>query len=178
MGEPLNPANPDDFDPELVGEKLAAMIEAEAAAAEAETPPESGDEEGAEDEETEGNRRIMEALGNYLGVVQDVMGEENPVSPCVFCHGFGFNSIALLPDSHTNRCEECGGFGRVTTGSLVTGNETRGCEGCGGTGFKADGAAPLQLTPETPAPEGIKILSPAEVEQIAAQARAAGPNAA
>lgn len=171
MAEVLTGDDAGELDPRGVGEKLSAMVAAEAAAAEAETPEPDEDEEGAEDEESAANIAIMEALGEYLGKVQAIMGENAPVSPCVFCHGFGFNSIELLPDSHSHRCEHCGGHGRVYTGSLVIGNETRACEECRGTGFATDSTLASVLPVEVE-PEGPKILSQAEVEQIAAEARA------
>lgn len=171
MTEEITPGEEIGNDPRQVGEKLREMVEAEAAAAEAETPADEPDPDNPDDEETVGNRAIIEALGNYLGVVQSVMGEDAPITPCVFCQGFGFNSIELLADTHSHRCEDCGGHGRVHTGSLVPGNETRTCDSCRGTGFQTDSPVATIPQPETE-PQVPHILSPAEVEQIAAQARA------
>ena len=168
---------PPEIDAQSTGEKLAAMVAAEAEAAEAETP-EDEEEEAGEDNEGKMDARILEALGNYLQTVSEVIGDSMPVTPCAFCHGFGFNALEILPDSHSHRCENCGGHGRVYTGSLVPGNETKPCDECRGSGFKTE--LPQAVTPPAPEePAPLAILSAEEVQRIADDARArAGVNAA
>lgn len=173
----ITPESIEEFDAKSIGEKIAALADASEAEALAETP-EDEDEEGADDEGDPRQVAIMHALGEYLGVVQDNLPEGVEVKPCHFCHGFGFNPIAALQAPGIDRCAVCGGIGVVATGSLVVGNETCMCPNCKGTGFKAEtGTGPEIVQPEgAPA---VRMLSEAEIQEIAARAQAmAGVNAA
>lgn len=166
-----------DIDAETVGEKLREMIEAEATAAEAETPEEI--EDGGEEIETAApDDPILIALGVYLGVVQETLGADAPIQPCAYCHGMGFNPIELKADPHSHKCEGCDGFGEVTTFSKVTGNEARMCQDCKGAGYIAEQPEIIIPGGEKPT-EPVSVLSDAEVAEIVRKAQEqAGVNAA
>lgn len=177
MTEEITPEAIEEASPKEIGERISAMVEEEAARAEAETPDE--DEEGAEEEEIDPRQRaIMQGLGEYLEIVQANLPEGVTVNPCVFCHGFGFNPIELRKSPHHEQCPDCGGQGRYATDSFVPGNENAMCLTCNGRGFVNLNNAPVAVAPVN-TPEPFPVLTAEEVQRIAAEAQArAGVNAA
>jgi hypothetical protein len=176
MTEVIDPANPDEPTAADMGARIAEMVEAEAAQAEAETPTEDDeDEAGSEDEKFE--QAVIEAYGRYMAEIMQLFGEDQAVTPCVFCHGFGFNPIQLAADTHSKPCEFCNGEGNVATFSKVQGNETRTCLDCKGAGYIAD---PIQLAPVVvPDTETAAPISQEELDEIVRKAREqAGQNVA
>jgi hypothetical protein len=175
MSEPVPPEEAEEvdsaaIDPKTTGEKLREMVEAEAAAAEAEPDPEEPPEE---EEEIAPDRidPLTAALGRYVGEISQILGPEIPIIPCPYCQGKGFEPLLLEHDPHSVVCPECKGYGQVATGSYVQGNEVRMCQNCNGAGYKPD--APVVATiPAAPEAEPLRVLTPEEVERIAADARA------
>lgn len=159
-----------EIDPKTTGEKIREMVEAEAAAAEAEPEP----EEPPEDETERAPDKVdplTAALGRYIGEVMQILGPETPIHPCPYCQGKGFDAMILEHDPHSEVCPECKGYGQVATGSFVQGNEVRACTNCKGWGYVPEriiGAT----EPATPEGANIHVLTPEEVERIAADARA------
>lgn len=177
MSEEITPETIGGFDPRAAGERIAELVAQETEDEEEEA---EGESEPAEPEEETDPQQvaIMQALGEYLSVVQANLPEDVTVKPCHFCHGFGFNPIAALQAPGIDRCAVCGGIGVVATGSLVNGNETCMCSNCKGTGFKAETGTGLEIVQPDGAP-AVRMLSEAEIQEIAAQAQArAGVNAA
>lgn len=97
------------------------------------TGPQEDDEEPPETEtetETDGPTGI--------GVRQTESGEEiipEGFALCVCCDGAGVLPMEVQEDSGTQRCEYCGGLGRVITGSINLETATRDCTRCGGNGW-------------------------------------------
>jgi len=158
------------MDAKTTGEKIREMVEAEAAAAESEPEPE---EPPDDDEELTPDRidPLTAALGRYIGDVQQILGPDCPIHPCPYCLGKGFDAMILEKDPNSDICDECKGYGQVATGSFVQGNEVRMCQNCNGAGYKTH--APTLATPAAESPaESLHVLTPEEVERIAADARA------
>jgi hypothetical protein len=152
------------------GERIRAMVDAEEAAIEAETPEEPDEDEG---EEVTPDRidPLTAALGRYIGEVMQILGPEVPIQPCPYCMGKGFDAMVLENDPHSDICPECRGYGKVATGSFVQGNEVRGCSHCNGAGYKTH--SPTMVAPAEPqAATPIQVLTPEQVDAIAADARA------
>lgn len=171
-GEPQAPE-----DAASIGAKLAAMADANEAAAEAETP-EDEDEEGAEEETHHEPNPLQDALVEYIGKVEAIIGNEIQIRPCAYCQGKGFNPVELLPDPKSKPCEACGGFGEVITGSKVPGNEARQCQDCHGGGYIAE-ATPIVLPGGKTDDAPLQVLSEAELAEVVRKAQEqAGANAA
>jgi hypothetical protein len=60
----------------------------------------------------------------------------------------------LLPDTHSQECPDCQGWGIVLTGSKVHGKNTAACKGCGGRGSVGDryNVDPSQFVPGAQVP--------------------------
>jgi len=175
MSEPepaaeVEEAEQPELDAKTTGEKIAAMVEAEAAAAEAEPEPEEPPEE---EEEIAPDRidPLTAALGRYIGEISQILGPEVPIIPCPYCQGKGFEPMLLAKDPHSEVCPECNGYGQVATGSYVQGNEVRMCSNCNGAGYKLD-APTVGAATVTEEGQPLHVLTPEEVERIAADARA------
>jgi hypothetical protein len=159
-----------EMDAKSLGEKIKEKVEAEASKYETEPEP----EEPPEEEEEKAPDKIdplTAALGRYVGEISQILGPEIPIIPCPYCQGKGFEPLLLEHDPHSVICPECKGYGQVATGSYVQGNEVRMCSHCNGAGYKPD--APVVATlPAAPDAEPLRVLTPEEVERIAADARA------
>jgi hypothetical protein len=166
----VDEAEAPEMDAKSTGEKLAAMVEAEASQYETEPEP----DEPPEDEPEITPDRIdplTAALGRYIGEISQILGEEVPIIPCPYCQGKGFEPMLLAKDPHSEVCPECNGYGQVATGSYVQGNEVRMCSNCNGAGYKLDTPTAATL-PASAEGEPLRVLTPEEVERIAADARA------
>jgi hypothetical protein len=100
---------------------------------------------------------LLEAKQAYFAAVAEVLGADAEVLPCEHCNGRGFNPAERLPSQHHRKCEECGGRGAVTSGSLVQSQAELPCEGCGGNGWtrvlvQAEAPAVPIVAPLPPAP--------------------------
>ena len=166
---PSDPEDQETIDPRSVGEKIREMVKAEAAAMEAETVEEP-DEPDPEDEPEKAIDPLTAALIAYIGSVQEILGPGVPIHPCPYCQGKGFEPMTLNKDPHSEVCSECDGYGRVATGSFVSGNETRMCVHCSGAGYVPERAVTILGDDTTPF-EPVRVLTPEEVERIAADAR-------
>lgn len=133
--------------PEVIGQRIRQLADAEAARLEAAGEGDESDEEEetADDEQA---RLLQEAHSVYIATVLEVLGDAEPIRPCVLCSGRGWNAADVVADPDTHKCETCHGIGIVVTGSLVEGNATRICRKCNGSGFIED--VPSVVAPVAP----------------------------
>lgn len=159
----------EELDAKATGEKIREMVEAEATVNETETPEdEEGD--GTDEPEAMPDDPLTLALAEYVGKIMDILGPDAPIKPCAYCQGKGFNPIELQSDTHSTPCDACNGFGEVTTGSKVQGNEARMCQDCHGAGYITE-TAPLVMPTGDTAGTPPRVLSEAEVAEIVRQAQ-------
>jgi hypothetical protein len=150
------------------GERIKEIADAEAARAEAEAPDaeaeeaaDAGDDEPSPEPAPEPTPEpappaglspdafveLEKASTNYLKRVAKAFGG-NPPPPCPACEGLGFDLSGgepapdYLENEAFERCEACGGYGAVRTGSHVKGLEVVPCPRCKGAGYLSLPAGP------------------------------------
>ena len=81
-------------------------------------------------------RKIDNAQRRYRRDLEGIVGDLSDAAECQLCGGLGFVDAHGSPRVHpdTERCDKCGGFGQLVTGSRAPGHEQIGCDKCGGTG--------------------------------------------
>lgn len=135
------------------------------------TPEEAEEEETEQAQEPEAEldpaevqmRKIDNAKRRYYRDLEGIVGDLSDAAWCELCNGLGFvdphGSPRLHPD--TERCDKCGGFGQLVTGSRAAGHEQIACDKCGGTGH-------VRKLPETPpvAESGTVVQMPLPAQQV------------
>lgn len=158
--------------------KIAEMVEAEAAVAEAEEPDESeAEDEAADVEESEAGddgdeagepEAIAEPMSaeafaarletvialhsdNLAGLFGDAYAEMNA---CPLCNGLGATAPdAIVLDPTSMRCSHCNGWGQLATEAQDESHLFKQCPACFGNGY----VDKLQAAPEQPEPPVVVV---------------------
>jgi len=150
--------------------------------------------EMTERELEEMNKKLERSATTWRNRVSEVMGEmANYLVPCELCDpaipGFHFPADVQAPRDdlhahlldvlknpaqpeyqqaqHVRQCSNCGGWGKVKSGSLVAGKELVVCPTCKGQGFQGD--AVTLTTPSFPAEPAngeVEVEFPADAQPL------------
>jgi hypothetical protein len=110
-------------------------------------------------ENSEQVAELEKAQAAYFKRVEKTLSPQ-PLPPlCPACQGTGLDFSGgagepeYKPSPDRERCEDCGGLGKVLSGSLVLNEEVLPCPGCQGTGHRVKLAVPVLPPAEVPAAE-------------------------
>lgn len=147
-----------------------------------------------EDEQTQVFDKALKRAKTYMMAVPGILGDSaQDLSPCPRCTDFlpgwilplqikpvpdeqkyavkvSIGELAgkqLQQDKHSSRCPDCGGEGKVDTGSLVPSQREARCEACEGRGWVGPRAARLAPAPATPTLAAVPDAGHPEGEQPA-----------
>lgn len=173
-----------------IGQRIREKVEAEAAANDDDDLDE-GDEDADDDNAASGHEFFGtltdEQRAEMIAVAADTIAACIQASgaegmPCPTC-GTGLVPVAYQQSSTHERCQACGGLGKVLTGSLVAGKDYDFCGVCHGNGHTSRLAPVIadfrpvdpgtfphaeREVEQTPIPiDPIAILTPGPVSQVA-----------
>lgn len=134
--------------------------EAEQTPTEPEPPTEPGpDPEAVSEADAAKYQELERAQEAYFKRVSKAIAPEPLPPPCMTCGGTGldFAGHEAAPEFREHHkfieCDDCAGYGRVRTGSKVTGQELADCPKCVGRGFLEE-LPQIALAPDTPPTHG------------------------
>lgn len=146
---------PDTPEPEAPAEEPGEQTQPEPPPAAPEPTPDSGQLLGAADAGQV--EELEKAQTTYLRKVEKVIGSDAMPPLCEHCQGTGLDFTGGAPEPEfrpspdRERCPDCDGWGKVTTGSRVLTEEVLPCPTCQGAGHRVILPAPPVLQPTTAA---------------------------